>query len=136
MPMTEFPRFAMGDSGACSGKRACHLANWARFPLRPVTNEHGDLIAAFRSVALPKIMEQRIGRARLCRANGDRDVSGGKSLLRSRDQAAATEDGRSPKKPRSLMICVTSGVTIFSQPLSPVCNLASASGGKILRYSG
>ena len=24
----------------------------------------------------------------------------------------------------------------FSQPLSPVCNLASASGGKIVRYSG
>src|SRR5205823_14701060 len=37
MPMTEFPRFAMGDSGACSGKRARHLANCGLFPLRPVT---------------------------------------------------------------------------------------------------
>src|SRR5256885_9824325 len=68
MPMTEFPRFAMGDSGACSGKRACHLANSGAFPLRPVANQGWQSGRASRRVALLKIMESGIGRIRLDRA--------------------------------------------------------------------
>src|SRR5207248_8807340 len=67
MPMTEFPRFAMGDSGACSGKRACHLANCSAFPLRPLANQGWQSERASRRVALPKIMESGIGRIRLDR---------------------------------------------------------------------
>ena len=42
---------------------------------------------------------------------------------------AAAGERRLPKKPRFLIISVTSGGTICSHALSPVCNFARASGG-------
>ena len=66
----------------------------ARIPLRPVANKDGNL-GRLRGASPPtKDYGAEIGRARLCRANEDRKVSGGKSLLRLRGQAAAAEDGR------------------------------------------
>src|SRR6266550_293908 len=84
MPMTEFPRFAMGDSGACSGKRACHLANSGAFPLLPVANQGWQSGRASRRVALLKIMESGIGRIRLDRATRNGTHSS-KSVAPNRD---------------------------------------------------
>src|SRR5436853_6886024 len=60
MPMTEFPRFAMGDSGACSGKRACHLANCGAFPLRPVASQGWQSGRASRRVAYLRLWKAEL----------------------------------------------------------------------------
>src|SRR5437868_10455607 len=62
MPMTEFPRFAMDDSGACSGKRACDLANCGAYPSAFGRKQGWQSWPASRSIAHPKIMERgRVG---------------------------------------------------------------------------
>src|SRR5207253_728294 len=61
MPMTEFPRFAMDDSGACSGKRACDLANYGAYPSAFGRKQGWQSWPASRSLAHPKIMERGRG---------------------------------------------------------------------------
>src|SRR5207302_11120421 len=67
MPMTEFPRFAMDDSGACSGKRACDLANRRAYPSAFGRKQGWQSWPASRSVAPSKDYGAWKGWARLCR---------------------------------------------------------------------